>query len=139
MCIRDSLYTKDEYGNFVYRFDFQLTPGANNGVGIRTPMEGDATYVGMEIQILDCEHPIYNDITPLQHHGYVYGIIPAKAEHHSAFKPAGEWNYEEIGANGEMCIRDSYYFFPIQESKILENPNLEQNNNWGGTFNPTME
>jgi ATP-dependent DNA helicase RecQ len=25
------------------------------------------------------------------------------------------------------------------ESKILENPNLEQNNNWGGTFNPTME
>ncbi len=35
-----NLYTKDEYGNFVYRFEFQLTPGANNGVGIRTPMEG---------------------------------------------------------------------------------------------------
>lgn len=61
-----NLYTKDEYGNFVYRFEFQLTPGANNGVGIRTPMEGDAAYVGMEIQILDCEHPIYKDITPLR-------------------------------------------------------------------------
>ena len=70
-------------------------------VGIRTPMEGDAAYVGMEIQILDCEHPIYKDITPLQHHGSVYGIIPAKAEHHSAFKPAGEWNYEENVANGD--------------------------------------
>ena len=46
-----NLYTKDEYGNFVYRFEFQLTPGANNGVGIRTPMEGDAAYVGMEIRI----------------------------------------------------------------------------------------
>ncbi len=96
-----NLYTKKEYGNFVYRFDFQLTPGANNGIGIRTPMEGDAAYVGMEIQILDCEHPIYSDITPLQHHGSVYGIIPARKEHPKAFKPAGEWNTEEIVADGD--------------------------------------
>ena len=96
-----NLYTKKEYANFIYRFDFQLTPGANNGVGIRTPMEGDAAYVGMEIQVLDCEHPIYKDITPLQHHGSVYGIIPARADHPKAFKPAGEWNTEEIMADGD--------------------------------------
>lgn len=42
-------------------------------------------------------------------------------------------------ANNKFIIEESYYFFPIQESKILENPNLEQNNNWGGTFSPTME
>ncbi|WP_455640409.1 family 16 glycoside hydrolase [Parabacteroides sp.] len=96
-----NLYTKDEYGNFIYRFEFQLTPGANNGVGIRTPMEGDAAYVGMEIQILDCEHPIYKDITKYQHHGSVYGIIPANEDHHKAFKPVGEWNEEEIVANGD--------------------------------------
>ena len=114
-----NLYTKDEYGNFVYRFEFQLTPGANNGVGIRTPMEGDAAYVGMEIQILDCEHPIYKDITPLQHHGSVYGIIPAKAEHHSAFKPAGEWNYEEIVANGDN-IKVTVNGVVIMEGNIRE-------------------
>jgi hypothetical protein len=96
-----NLYTVNEYANFIYRFDFQLTPGANNGVGIRTPMEGDAAYVGMEIQILDCEHEIYKDITPLQHHGSVYGIIPAREDHHSAFRPAGEWNSEEILADGD--------------------------------------
>lgn len=96
-----NLYTKKEYGNFIYRFEFQLTPGANNGVGIRTPLEGDAAYVGMEIQILDCEHPIYKDITKYQHHGSVYGIIPANADHHKAFKPVGEWNEEEIVANGD--------------------------------------
>ena len=90
-----NLYTKNEYANFVYRFDFQLTPGANNGIGIRTPMGVDAAYEGMEIQILDCEHPIYSDITPLQHHGSVYGIIPAREDHPKAFKPAGEWNSEE--------------------------------------------
>ena len=27
----------------------------------------------------------------------------------------------------------------VQKSNLDENPNLEQNNNWGGTFNPTME
>lgn len=93
-----NLYTKQEYGNFVYRFEFQLTEAANNGIGIRTPMDVDAAYNGMEIQVLDCEHSVYKDITPLQHHGSVYGIIPA-AKH--ASKPVGEWNTEEIVANGD--------------------------------------
>ena len=114
-----NLYTKNEYGNFVYRFEFQLTPGANNGVGIRTPMEGDAAYVGMEIQILDCEHPIYKNSTPLQHHGSVYGIIPAKADHHDAFKPAGEWNYEEIVADGDN-IKVTVNGVVIMEGNIRE-------------------
>ncbi len=114
-----NLYTKDEYGNFVFRFDFQLTPGANNGVGIRTPMGVDAAYEGMEIQVLDCEHPIYKDITPLQHHGSVYGIIPAKADHPSAFKPVGEWNTEEIVANGDN-IRVTVNGVVILEGNIRE-------------------
>ena len=65
-------------------------------------MEGDAAYVGMEVQVLDCEHPIYQgNITPLQHHGSVYGIIPAREDHPKAFKPVGEWNTEEIMADGD--------------------------------------
>lgn len=114
-----NLYTKKEYGNFVYRFEFQLTPGANNGIGIRTPMEGDAAYVGMEIQVLDCEHPIYKDITPLQHHGSVYGIIPANENHKKALKPAGEWNYEEIVADGDS-IRVTLNGVVITEGNIRE-------------------
>lgn len=114
-----NLYTKDEYANFVLRFDFQMTPGANNGVGIRTPMEGDAAYVGMELQILDCEHPIYKDITPLQHHGSVYGIIPAKPDHAKAFKPAGEWNTEEIVADGDN-IRVTVNGIVVMEGNIRE-------------------
>ena len=114
-----NLYTVDEYADFIYRFEFNLTPGANNGVGIRTPMEGDAAYVGMEIQILDCEHPSYSYITPLQHHGSVYGIIPAKPDHHSAFKPAGEWNEEEIYAKGDY-IRVTVNGQVINEGNIRE-------------------
>ena len=52
----------------------------------------------MEIQILDHDHPIYSKITPLQAHGSVYGIIPAKRE---GMKPVGEWNYEEVIADGD--------------------------------------
>lgn len=93
-----NLYTKEEFANFVYRFEFQVTPAANNGVGIRTPMGVDAAYHGMEIQILDHDHPAYKNITPLQVHGSVYGIIGAKR---AKLKPEGEWNQEEIIADGD--------------------------------------
>ncbi|MDR0394847.1 MAG: DUF1080 domain-containing protein [Tannerella sp.] len=92
-----NLYTKKEYANFIYRFEFQLTPAANNGVGIRTPLDGDAAYVGMEIQILDSEHPVYKNLQEYQYHGSVYGIIPAKRGY---LNPAGEWNTQEIIADG---------------------------------------
>ena len=29
-----NLFTAKEYANFVFRFEFRLTPGANNGIGI---------------------------------------------------------------------------------------------------------
>ncbi|MDL2281779.1 DUF1080 domain-containing protein [Parabacteroides sp. OttesenSCG-928-G06] len=93
-----NLYTKEQYGNFVFRFEFQLTAAANNGLGIRTPREGDAAYVGMELQILDNEHPVYSTLAEYQYHGSVYGIIPAKR---GFLKPVGEWNYQEVIANGD--------------------------------------
>ena len=92
-----NVYTKDEYANFIFRFEFQLTPAANNGLGIRTPTTGDAAYVGMEIQILDSEDPVYANLAPYQYHGSVYGVIPAKR---GFLKPIGEWNYEEVIADG---------------------------------------
>jgi len=42
-------------------------------------------------------------------------------------------------AEKQFVIKESFYFFPIQQVKILENSNLEQNKDWGGSFNPTME
>jgi hypothetical protein len=92
-----NLYTAREYGDFQFRFEFQLTAGANNGVGIRTPREGDAAYVGMEIQILDDSASMYATLQPYQYHGSVYGVIPAKR---GALKPVGEWNTEEIFVRG---------------------------------------
>ena len=92
-----NVYTNKEYANFVLRFEFKLPPGGNNGVGIRTPNKGDAAYVGMEIQILDDTHPKYKGLQPYQFHGSIYGVVPAKPGH---LKPAGEWNSQEIVADG---------------------------------------
>jgi hypothetical protein len=36
-------------------------------------------------------------------------------------------------------VPDTYYFFPIQASVIDKNPSIEQNIDWGGTFDPTLE
>ncbi|MFT3945727.1 MAG: DUF1080 domain-containing protein [Agriterribacter sp.] len=92
-----NLYTKKEYANFIFRFEFKLTEGANNGVGIRTPAEGDAAYEGMEIQILDNTSEKYKNLQCYQYHGSVYGVIPALKGY---LKPVGEWNKQEIIANG---------------------------------------
>jgi len=91
------LYTENEYANFVFRFEFKLDKGSNNGVGIRSPFEGDAAYVGMEIQILDDYAEGYSKLRPAQYHGSIYDVVPAKR---GALKKAGEWNEEEITAQG---------------------------------------
>ena len=91
------LFTKNEYSDFVYRFDFQLTPGANNGIGIHAPLQGDAAYLGMEVQVLDSEDPQYANLQPYQYHGSVYGVMPAKR---GFLRPIGEWNNEEIMVKG---------------------------------------
>ena len=92
-----NLYTKKEYEDFIFRFEFKLTENANNGLGIRTPMEGDAAFVGMELQILDNSGDEYKDLECWQYHGSVYGVIPALRGYQ---KPVGEWNHEEVHVQG---------------------------------------
>ena len=38
-----------------------------------------------------------------------------------------------------MSVPDTYYFFPIKQSSIEQNSKLEQNKDWGGSFNPALE
>lgn len=92
-----NLYAVGQYGDFVLRFEFRLTPGANNGLAIRSPLSGDPAYVGMEIQILDDTAAKYSNLRPYQYHGSIYGVVPAKRGY---LKPIGEWNSEEVVARG---------------------------------------
>lgn len=93
-----NLLTEREFSDFIFRFEFRMEPGGNNGVGIRAPLAGDISASGIEIQILDHDHEKYKGwLKPTQRHGAVYDLIPPIAD---ALKPAGEWNSEEIHVQG---------------------------------------
>jgi hypothetical protein len=93
-----NLFTEKEYSNFILRFEFRLEEASNNGIGIRAPYEGDAAYTGMEIQILDHDAQVYRGkLKPAQYHGSIYDVVPAKTGY---LKKTGEWNREEIVADG---------------------------------------
>src|SRR6478672_8277525 len=66
-----NLFTEKTYGDFVLRFEFKLTENANNGIGIRAPLQGDSAYVGMEIQVLDDAGSQYTNLRPAQYHGSI--------------------------------------------------------------------
>ncbi len=144
-----NLYTKKEYRDFVFRFEFCfLRPGVNNGVGIRTPMGVDAAYDGMcEVQILDHDDPIYAGLREYQVHGSVYGVIPAKRIKH---KPLGEWSEEEIRVkgnhitvtvNGEVIvdgdIKEACKGHNVAPDGSNNNPYTVDHHNHPGMFNKT--
>ncbi len=127
-----NLFTEKEYGNFVFRFEYRLSPGGNNGVGIRAPFGGDAAYQGMEIQILDDQHEKYKGrIKPEQHTGSIYDVFPARTGY---AKPTGEWNEEEITANGShiqvklngVIIIDSDLQNVKEEKVLAKHPGLRR-------------
>ena len=94
-----NLCTAQPYDNFIYRFEFQLTTNANNGIGIRmTDINKDAAYHAMcELQVLDNTGDKYKHLKEYQYHGSIYGIVAAKQ---GALKPVGQWNFQEIRVIG---------------------------------------
>ncbi|MHB8522498.1 MAG: 3-keto-disaccharide hydrolase [Limisphaerales bacterium] len=93
-----TIYTKEEYADFMARLEIKLSPGGNNGLAIRYPGSGDTAYVGMcELQVLDSEDAQYKTLDPRQYHGSVYGMVAA---HRGYLRPPGVWNFEEVTVKG---------------------------------------
>ena len=127
-----NLLTEKEYGNFVLRFEYRLSPGGNNGVGIRAPLQGEAAYQGMEIQILDDQHENYKGkLRPEQYTAGIYDVFPARTGFQ---KPAGEWNEEEIHANGRhitiklngVTVIDANLDNVKEEKVLAKHPGLQR-------------
>ncbi|MCA8986215.1 MAG: sulfatase-like hydrolase/transferase [Planctomycetaceae bacterium] len=110
------LFTEQEYADFSLRFDFRLSEGANNGVGIRCPLvDQRPAYEGTEIQILDNTGSIHQ-LKPAQYHGSIYDVVPARQ---GALKPAGQWNQEEIICRGN-------HITVIVNDMVVLNTNLNE-------------
>ncbi len=91
------LQSEKAYVNYILKFEFQLTPGANNGLGIHYPGSGDAAWTGLELQILDNTHPKYANLKADQFHGSLYSLVAAKRGH---LKAVGEWNEQTVTVMG---------------------------------------
>ena len=95
-----TIYTQEEFRDFVLRLEFKLPPGGNNGLAIRYPGSGNPAYDGMtECQVLDdhYEQATGSKIDPRQAHGSAYGMAAAQRGYHH---PTGEWNYQEVTVTG---------------------------------------
>jgi hypothetical protein len=107
-----NLMTEKQWADYILEFEFQLTPGANNGLGIHYPGKGNPAYTGMELQILDNTADKYKDLKPYQFHGSLYTLEPALRGH---LKPVGEWNSQRVTCRGPrvtvelngVCITDA--------------------------------
>lgn len=93
-----NLMTKREYEDYVLEFEFKLTPGANNGLGIHYPGKGDPAYTGMELQILDNSAEKYQGkLKDYQWHGSLYTLAAAKT---GFLNPVGQWNVQRVTVRG---------------------------------------
>src|SRR5207248_9532319 len=95
-----TIYTTEEYPDFIARLEIKLPPGGNNGLAIRYPGEGDPAYAGMcELQVLDdnYEKATGEKSDPRQAHGSAYGMAAAARGYQH---PIGEWNFEEVTVKG---------------------------------------
>lgn len=98
------LRSKQQYADFNLRMEYLVGPGANSGVYIRVPKNGnhhrdDASKppAGVEVQILDDNAKKYRNLKPYQFCGSVYDI--AGATRHVC-KPPSEWNTLELNCDG---------------------------------------
>jgi len=83
------LRSEKEYGDLILRIEYRIYPKGNSGIFVHAPMQGRASAIGMECQVLDDFGRQPNVGTA----GAFYGVqAPAK----NVSKPAGEWNQVEI-------------------------------------------
>ncbi len=91
-----TIYTRDQYSDFVVRVEYRFTPRGNGGLAIRYPGTGLASEIAMcEIQILD--EPSFPNIDPRQATGSAYGMVAAARGH---LRPTGEWNTQVVTVRG---------------------------------------
>jgi len=80
------LLSKQEYGDFILKFDFKLGPTGNSGCALRAPLFGDPAFDGMELQMADYRYNKQAKDSELA--GGIYrAIAPLK----QVYKPT-EWN-----------------------------------------------
>ena len=97
---RGDLVTREQYGDFIFDYDWKIAEGGNSGVIYRaTEAEATPWRTGPEMQVLDDErHPDAKaGVGGNRKAGSLYDLIAATP---GVVRPAGEWNRARIVARG---------------------------------------
>jgi len=94
---RTWIISPKEYSDFVLKLESKIGKGANGGIGLRFPLDGDPAYTAMELQVVDHEVYYGGKSTPAQRTASIYDEIAASPE---VTKPPGQWNSWEITPRG---------------------------------------
>src|ERR1017187_2539046 len=90
------LMSKATYSDFELRLEYKMPKKGNSGVALRSPIEGDPSRTGMEVQLLDDAG--YQGLMSTQVTGAIYDVVgPMTTE---AVKTVGQWNRMTIIAQG---------------------------------------
>jgi serine/threonine protein kinase len=93
---RGWIVTQHDYTDFLLRFEFQLSPGANSGVGLRM---WPGSPKPLEIQIQDDSFPAFAGQGPNERTGALYGVAGSPGTE-VGLRALGEWNQMEIELRG---------------------------------------
>ncbi len=112
------LATVEPYGDFELSLEYRVSPGAEGGIYVRTPLRGDPPYDGMEIQILDDATRDWGALPPNQVTGSIYDV---QAPSERMGGPAGKWQPMAISCrgariritlNGKQVVDTEATFYP---------------------------
>jgi hypothetical protein len=109
------LLSKQEYGDFVLKFDFKLGPTGNSGCALRAPLFGDPAFDGMELQMADYRYNPQAKDSEL-----TGGIYRAIAPRKQVYKPT-EWNTYDVTLKGS-------HLAVVLNGEVIQDLNLDEQN-----------
>ena len=141
-----------------------IEPGANNLYGLKAGMSREEMRLALldEKRIEFCfegqrfwdlrRHRMLHTYLNGQHKYGILANVKAGIDMTDAMNRAAsytlmpeEFDYQVIDlifqnptSEDAMYMPESYYFFPISKDEIEKNPNLDQNKDWGGSFDPVL-
>ncbi|MCX6875881.1 MAG: DUF1080 domain-containing protein [Verrucomicrobia bacterium] len=88
------LMSEKEYGDFELEYEFRIGPRGNSGLALRSPLQGDPAFDGLELQMADVR---YNpQATPAELTGGIYRAIAPTAQ---VYQPE-QWNKVKVSLIG---------------------------------------
>jgi hypothetical protein len=109
------LLSKQEYGDFILKFDFRLGPTGNSGCALRAPLFGDPAFDGLELQMADYRYNPQAKDSEL-----TGGIYRAIAPRKQVYKPT-QWNAYVITLKGA-------HLHVTLNGEVIQDLNLDEQN-----------